>query len=566
MVTSCCSYGCKERFVKGGSITFHSFPKDENQRKLWINALRRYKFVPNTSTRICSKHFENDCFDEEKFGGRWLKKNAVPTIFSFPARLHNRSKLQRPQRERVLPTHTSASPVDTKPQKKTLLTSHTSESLKNIRPTRTKLLADNTTATPIDSMSQRKKLLIHYTSALSVDMKLPRKKLLADHTSVMPIDNKTRIQLLADHTQASPIDNSDIPSTSSLVEPAISEPMVAAIVQPATPIDNKQSRIHFLADHTYPASPVDNRNMLNTSPQVESIILTPITASLPPQSTPMAAPQSPPSVPVAVALPSPSIPITTAVSLLPPNKRCKRFRYVGDFTEEVLSSHSETRKCLTIAMKKVQQQKKKLKFLTQKNRRLKEKVETLKSLVLLNKKSVGAPEDMLQLTVSGTAAELLKRTEKGASREEYPPELRSFALTLYYCSSRAYDFVRKTLNTALPHPKTLKKWCKSFDGKPEVTSEALLAPSKDCSMLTAEGNCTPLSTNCSKEFTAEALCVLPSIDCSKESAIEEKSAPSSIDCLKEVVAVVLSEPSSIKCTKHGTVDTLSVPAEALSAP
>ncbi|XP_054712791.1 G patch domain-containing protein 11-like isoform X2 [Uloborus diversus] len=35
-------------------------------------------------TKICSKHFSPEFFDREKFGGTWLKKDAVPTIFNIP--------------------------------------------------------------------------------------------------------------------------------------------------------------------------------------------------------------------------------------------------------------------------------------------------------------------------------------------------------------------------------------------------------------------------------------------------------------------------------------------------
>ncbi|XP_046400287.1 THAP domain-containing protein 1-like isoform X2 [Ischnura elegans] len=83
MVHSCCAQGCKERFVKGSGISFHGFPSDGELKKKWVIALKRDKFVPTVYTRICSKHFTPESFVAERFGNRWLKTDAVPSIFGF---------------------------------------------------------------------------------------------------------------------------------------------------------------------------------------------------------------------------------------------------------------------------------------------------------------------------------------------------------------------------------------------------------------------------------------------------------------------------------------------------
>ncbi|GBO14552.1 DNA transposase THAP9, partial [Araneus ventricosus] len=92
MVVSCCAYGCTERFVKGGHFTFHCFPKDVFRRNLWEKQLRRDNFTSNNSTRICSKHFEAECFEKEQFGKKRLKPDAVPTKFDFPDHLKKNIK------------------------------------------------------------------------------------------------------------------------------------------------------------------------------------------------------------------------------------------------------------------------------------------------------------------------------------------------------------------------------------------------------------------------------------------------------------------------------------------
>lgn len=62
------------------------------------------------------------------------------------------------------------------------------------------------------------------------------------------------------------------------------------------------------------------------------------------------------------------------------------------------------------------------------------------------------------------------------STGKFSPELRSFALTLNFYSSPAYNFLRNKFGkNCLPHPKTLLKWCSSIDGSPGYTSEAIRA-------------------------------------------------------------------------------------------
>lgn len=57
--------------------------------------------------------------------------------------------------------------------------------------------------------------------------------------------------------------------------------------------------------------------------------------------------------------------------------------------------------------------------------------------------------------------QLLKR--KGG---KCPDELKMFALTLNFYSPRAYNYVRKTFNRVLPHPRTLQKWYESVNCEP----------------------------------------------------------------------------------------------------
>ncbi|XP_054715885.1 uncharacterized protein LOC129225318 [Uloborus diversus] len=111
MVSHCCVSECKERSAKGGRTTFHYFPKDETRRKLWESKIGRKNFKASDHSRICSKHFSEDCFDRLKFGATWLKPNAIPTIFNFPAQSKKgnkkgKSKIKIEVTEEKLPIET----------------------------------------------------------------------------------------------------------------------------------------------------------------------------------------------------------------------------------------------------------------------------------------------------------------------------------------------------------------------------------------------------------------------------------------------------------------------------
>lgn len=57
--------------------------------------------------------------------------------------------------------------------------------------------------------------------------------------------------------------------------------------------------------------------------------------------------------------------------------------------------------------------------------------------------------------------------------KKYSEELRKFAITLHFFSSKAYNYVRKRFNNCLPHVKTLSRWYSVIDGQPGFTKEVL---------------------------------------------------------------------------------------------
>ncbi|GBO14921.1 hypothetical protein AVEN_234763-1 [Araneus ventricosus] len=61
----------------------------------------------------------------------------------------------------------------------------------------------------------------------------------------------------------------------------------------------------------------------------------------------------------------------------------------------------------------------------------------------------------LSMPTSDSSAELFKKLQK--TQGSYEEEMKSFALTLNFFSSKAYEFVREALSLNLPHPSTLRR-------------------------------------------------------------------------------------------------------------
>ncbi|KAM0735303.1 THAP domain-containing protein 2 [Formica fusca] len=64
-------------------ITFHRFPKNEDQRCAWINFVKEKKGLQENDkcTALCSQHFETSCFDRTSPEKVRLKQFSVPTIY-----------------------------------------------------------------------------------------------------------------------------------------------------------------------------------------------------------------------------------------------------------------------------------------------------------------------------------------------------------------------------------------------------------------------------------------------------------------------------------------------------
>ncbi|KYM93955.1 THAP domain-containing protein 9 [Cyphomyrmex costatus] len=77
------------------------------------------------------------------------------------------------------------------------------------------------------------------------------------------------------------------------------------------------------------------------------------------------------------------------------------------------------------------------------------------------------------MNVSMTEKEIIKRHLSRKRKRPFPTAIKTFAATLQFYSTKAYEYVRKTFLNILLHPQTIKKWYSSIDAKPGITLEAL---------------------------------------------------------------------------------------------
>ena len=88
----------------------------------------------------------------------------------------------------------------------------------------------------------------------------------------------------------------------------------------------------------------------------------------------------------------------------------------------------------------------------------------------------GGCAELLEATFSSVPRELIKRlVSEKANPGAYPPELRAFAMTLKFYSTKAYNYVRDNFDLGLPHVSVIRRWCNSVNGKPGFTKDALTA-------------------------------------------------------------------------------------------
>jgi hypothetical protein len=84
-------------------------------------------------------------------------------------------------------------------------------------------------------------------------------------------------------------------------------------------------------------------------------------------------------------------------------------------------------------------------------------------------------KEHLQSLLTPTLEQILERIQSQKNRPttaQFPPEIRVFASTLQFYSTKAYEYVRKTFSNALPHITTVRKWFSNIEGAPGFSAQA----------------------------------------------------------------------------------------------
>eukprot|EP00795_Rhopilema_esculentum_P007827 gene7827-13692_t len=143
--------------------------------------------------------------------------------------------------------------------------------------------------------------------------------------------------------------------------------------------------------------------------------------------------------------------------------------------------------------KEIEKLRKRLKVAKQKSRRLAAKTKSLKAVVKeLRKRNFISEncEEQLKQSLSGVQLALMKRILSGKNRRgcKYPAQLQSFALTLQFYSAKAYEFVRKAFNLALPHQAQIRRWYGKIPAQPGFTKPAFDAIKAKVETAAVKGN------------------------------------------------------------------------------
>lgn len=105
MVHRCRAGGCSN--TKNDGFSLHNWPSNPQFAKLWTRAVQKTRadFSPTPSSKLCSAHFTEDCFEDQTILARAmnlpmkkiLKPDAVPSIFWV-----NHPSTKRPKRKETL--------------------------------------------------------------------------------------------------------------------------------------------------------------------------------------------------------------------------------------------------------------------------------------------------------------------------------------------------------------------------------------------------------------------------------------------------------------------------------
>ncbi|XP_077023888.1 THAP domain-containing protein 5 [Tamandua tetradactyla] len=118
----CAAICCKNRRGrndKDRKLSFYPFPLHDKERlEKWLKNMKRDSWVPSKYQFLCSDHFTPDSLDI-RWGIRYLKQTAIPTIFSLPEDNQGKDASKKKSQKRKLEGEKEEAFVSFEPTKNT---------------------------------------------------------------------------------------------------------------------------------------------------------------------------------------------------------------------------------------------------------------------------------------------------------------------------------------------------------------------------------------------------------------------------------------------------------------
>ncbi|XP_047996495.1 uncharacterized protein LOC125234355 isoform X4 [Leguminivora glycinivorella] len=452
-------------------LTLHRLPRNGLKKKKWLDAIGMENIRPNVKDIfICSLHFDEQCFNKTLDVTR-LRDDAVPLKFQHASQ-YRTAVLKEDQLETIpilagsnLLCKKTTTTVTT-PAPRTLnvgIPVHPVKPGTALNPASAPVSGTSGIATPALPLTTAVAYTAPSVPGTSRVDNLPQHA--SQHrTAVLKEDQLETIPILAGSNLLCK------KTTTTVTTPAPRTLNVGIPVHPVKP-----------GTALNPASaPVSGTSGIATSApckKTTTTVTTPapgtLNVGIPVHPVKPGTALNPASAPVSgtSGIATPALPLTTAVAYTAPSV---------PGTSRVDNLPVQTQK-----IKKLEDTcdflRKKVRRLNEMVRRQRKKIAEFQYIIKdLQERNVVNNENSIVLEACAGPKDFLKRhilkSEGSPSEKQYSEETRKFALTLHSFSPKAYNFVRRTFNTCLPHPRTLFRWYQKINAEPGLCVEAFAAP------------------------------------------------------------------------------------------
>ncbi|XP_047996494.1 uncharacterized protein LOC125234355 isoform X3 [Leguminivora glycinivorella] len=478
-------------------LTLHRLPRNGLKKKKWLDAIGMENIRPNVKDIfICSLHFDEQCFNKTLDVTR-LRDDAVPLKFQHASQ-YRTAVLKEDQLETIpilagsnLLCKKTTTTVTT-PAPRTLnvgIPVHPVKPGTALNPASAPVSGTSGIATSAPCKKTTTTVTTHAPGTLNVGIPVhPVKPGTALNPASAPVSGTSGIATPAlPLTTAVAYTAPSVPGTSRVDN----LPQHASQHRTAVLKEDQLETIPILAGSNLhpvkpgtalnPASaPVSGTSGIATSApckKTTTTVTTPapgtLNVGIPVHPVKPGTALNPASAPVSgtSGIATPALPLTTAVAYTAPSV---------PGTSRVDNLPVQTQK-----IKKLEDTcdflRKKVRRLNEMVRRQRKKIAEFQYIIKdLQERNVVNNENSIVLEACAGPKDFLKRhilkSEGSPSEKQYSEETRKFALTLHSFSPKAYNFVRRTFNTCLPHPRTLFRWYQKINAEPGLCVEAFAAP------------------------------------------------------------------------------------------